>query len=351
MRPRLRRSASRLVVSALVSLAAASCSSDNPTGPTTTALQITCPAPKSAESLNGEPIAVDFGTPTTTGGSQPINVTCSPASGSTFPVGATTVTCTATDAKQATASCNLTVTVTRPGTLTATRFLAFGDSLTFGSPGGSCQVPSTAGMTFREFIERDARTFHSRADPPPPSAYPNVLRQLLASRYSSQSPVVVNSGVPGEVILDQGGTNDATLDRLRSELSRTGAQVLLLMEGVNDLRGFNHHVEEVPKVIKALGDFIREARARGAQVLLATLPPNDAAGCRGQHTWDMIVPNNDQLKGLAGNGVTIVDIFAAFGGEPGVFVGFDGLHATEAGYERMAQAFFATIRQSLEAPR
>ena len=104
-------------------------------------------------------------------------------------------------------------------------------------------------------------------------------------------------------------------------------------------------------MIKALGDFIREARARGAQVLLATLPPNDAAGCRGQHTWDMIAPTNDQMKGLAGNGVTIVDVYAAFGGESGVFIGFDGLHATELGYDRMAQTFFAAIRQSLETPR
>ena len=207
-----------------------------PDGPEHDGPSITCPAPKSAESLNGNPVVVEFPTPTTTGGTQPISVTCSPASGSTFPVGATNVTCTATDARPSTAACSLTVTVTRPGTLTATRFLAFGDSLTFGSPGGSCQVLSTAGITFREFIDRDTRMFYSRADPPPPSVYPNVLRQMLASRYSSQSPVVVNAGVPGEVILDQGGTNDATLDRLRSELSRSGAQVLLLMEGVNDLR-------------------------------------------------------------------------------------------------------------------
>ncbi|MGC8952805.1 HYR domain-containing protein, partial [Chloroflexus sp.] len=41
-----------------------------------------------------------------------VAVTCTPASGSTFPLGTTTVTCTATDAAGNTASGSFTITVT-----------------------------------------------------------------------------------------------------------------------------------------------------------------------------------------------------------------------------------------------
>ena len=60
---------------------------------------------------------------------------CTPSSGSTFPLGATTATCTATDARQRTASCSLTVTVTEPPLISLTRFAAFGDSITAGEDG------------------------------------------------------------------------------------------------------------------------------------------------------------------------------------------------------------------------
>lgn len=55
---------------------------------------------------------VAWAAPTTTGGTAPIVVTCVPAAGSFFPLGATTVTCTATDSAAAqTASGTFTVTV------------------------------------------------------------------------------------------------------------------------------------------------------------------------------------------------------------------------------------------------
>lgn len=53
----------------------------------------------------------------------PLSATCSPASGSTFPIGSTTVTCTATDLAGNTGSATFTVTVvdtTPPSTITVT---------------------------------------------------------------------------------------------------------------------------------------------------------------------------------------------------------------------------------------
>src|SRR5258708_31334910 len=57
--------------------------------------------------------AVVFYTSTATGGCSPVNVVCRPPSGSTFPIGTTSVTCTATDACTNSTTCSFSVTVTR----------------------------------------------------------------------------------------------------------------------------------------------------------------------------------------------------------------------------------------------
>ena len=59
---------------------------------------------------------------------------------------------------------------------------------------------------------------------------------------------------------------------------------------------------------------------------------------------------NAEVRKLATNeGAILVDIFAAFGGEPGTLIGNDGLHPTEAGYQRIAETFFEVIRNHVEA--
>jgi uncharacterized repeat protein (TIGR01451 family) len=79
---------------------------------TSTAPTITCPANMSApETFPGSGSAeVNYPAPTTTGNC--VTTVCDPPSGSSFPVGTTTVNCTATDPSNATATCSFTVTVT-----------------------------------------------------------------------------------------------------------------------------------------------------------------------------------------------------------------------------------------------
>ena len=67
---------------------------------------------REATSLTG--VTVTYATPAATDNAGPPTVTCSPASGGVFAVGATTVTCTATDAAGNSASASFTVTVTAP---------------------------------------------------------------------------------------------------------------------------------------------------------------------------------------------------------------------------------------------
>jgi predicted extracellular nuclease len=101
------------------------CKSNNGAGPEmctftvtvldTQAPSITCPAPVTAVAAQTCPLstttAVTFPDPTASDNCPGVTVACVPPSGSTFPAGTTTVTCTATDASGNTASCSFTVSV------------------------------------------------------------------------------------------------------------------------------------------------------------------------------------------------------------------------------------------------
>jgi hypothetical protein len=76
------------------------------------AMEIMCPVPTAA-SRTGAPVAVSF-TATASGGVAPVAVSCSPRSGSLFPVGVTPVVCTARDSTGAVSTCETTVVVVAP---------------------------------------------------------------------------------------------------------------------------------------------------------------------------------------------------------------------------------------------
>jgi uncharacterized repeat protein (TIGR01451 family) len=73
---------------------------------------VSCPSAILVQTLSGAAIPVNYPQPEASDNCPGVEAVCSPASGTTFPVGATTVSCLATDAGGATASCAFTVTVT-----------------------------------------------------------------------------------------------------------------------------------------------------------------------------------------------------------------------------------------------
>ncbi|MBI3415850.1 MAG: HYR domain-containing protein, partial [Verrucomicrobia bacterium] len=84
-------------------------------------LSIVCPANTGASAAIGQCSAVvNYPAPIVSGGTGGVTVVCNPPSGANFPVGITTVNCTATDSVNATASCSFTVTVldTQPPVIT-----------------------------------------------------------------------------------------------------------------------------------------------------------------------------------------------------------------------------------------
>ena len=283
-------------------------------------LTITCTANVTRQSLDGLPVVVTFDAPVASGGLAPITTGCSPGSDSALPVGTTAVSCTATDSLQQAAACTFLIAVAAPPNW----FLAFGDSLTAGvvsSPVGVLRLTTS-------------------------QSYPFKLQSKLAQHFAMQSVDVVNVGVAGERAEDATG-------RFRNELARVQPEVVLLMEGTNDLI---HSQASGPSLaIAGLDAMIREAKSQGVEVLLATIPPQRPVPSRAAVA--AIIPAfNAEIGVLAQrHNVTLVDVFTAL--NEGVCppaglrliqdslacIGDDHLHPTEAGYDLVAEAFFDAI--------
>jgi acyl-CoA thioesterase-1 len=271
--------------------------------------------PVTAQSVDGNPVAVTYEPPQVIAGETPLRIGCSPQSGTLFSLGPSAVTCSVTDSVGRINGCSFTVTVTRTPSLSATTFMAFGNSITEGK--------TAFGAT--------------------PNNYPENLRRLLAARYTTQSITMLNRGLGGETAV-----NGAI--RIHQEFDDLNPQVLLLEEGVNDLALTDP--AKITNMIQALRDMIREAKSRNIVVFLATLTPVRSGGTppRGDAAFPFVLEANSRIRGLAlTEGATLVDLFEGFGGSPDPYIDVDGLHPNEAGYQKIAELFFGVIRQRLES--
>ncbi len=290
------------------------------------------------QSQDGNAVSVTYAAPTVANGSVPLVTTCTPPNGSSFAVGQqTTVTCTTTDALQRTDSCTFTVTIQPPPRLSATSFLAFGDSITWGEDGRAPTVVATS-----------ADRNYPRVQLPANEIYPNVLQSLLAQRYRLQTPTVFNAGCPGETITGSsspcsGGNAFSRFVRLTSTRRY---QAVLIMEGSNDL--YNGDAAVYPYAMAGLRQMILDARSRNIQPFLATIPPMDPSGFRGIRA-DMVPTFNAQVVQplAAQENVPLVDVYSAFD-NINTEIGFDGLHPTAAGYQKIAEAFLLKIEATLQ---
>jgi len=318
----VRHGAGRLL--ALASLLTAACSGSTPTAPTTPTaapatpapLTISCPASSEVRASQGRPVPLAFTVPQAQGGTAPVSVACTPAPGFAAPVGDTKVTCTATDARQVTASCDFAVRVVAAPVLTVERILALGDSLTFGVVSQLRAVRAIAGDN-----------------------YAAKLQTLLSARYFDQQPVVFNSGVPGE-------RAERIAARYGDALRESNAQVMIVLAGANDLVG--EGARAIPSVVRALELITRDAQRRGVGVILSTLPPQRPGSSKGTASAAVVNLNGQILDLCRRYGVHCADVYTALGGDFSPLIGADGLHPTLAGYDRMAETYFDVIVQHYE---
>jgi lysophospholipase L1-like esterase len=279
---------------------------------------VTCPANLSVTGVVGGMQSVTYAAPVATGGTAPLTTTCSPASGSPFPTGATTVSCTTTDAQNRRATCSFSVTL-QALVLNVRRFVAFGDSVTAGEDGRRLQIQFG-------FVD-------------PVKAYPAVLQAQLMADFPGQDLFVANEGHGGVRATDD-------VKNLQGILQSYRAEALLLLHGYNDL--LNGGVAAADRVAFALRDDIRIAHAQGVQhVFLGTLTPSRPATGPFNRTIDprAIQETNAKLVQVAAaERATLVNVFDAFKGRELQLVEEDGLHPTVMGSQVIAETFYAAIR-------
>ncbi len=291
-----------------------------PPPPVADAPELTCPEPVTLSARTSIGAVVTYDVPQSRKGEGNVSVACNPAPGTTFPIGVTETRCVATDSLSRTASCTFAVTVAGPPRLRRTRILAFGDSLTQG----------------QTIFSNDPYDLSA----PPATAYPTVLGQLLSARYTDQTITVFNRGQPGEQA-------SRALTRFIDTFVADAPDVVVLMEGYNDVAQNSDAVAGIANAIGGINELAGEARRRGARVFICTLAPGRPGRIEiPRSTLDFI---NTRLRQIAqSQGAVLVDVFNALLPEVNANVSIDGLHLTPLGYRRVAETVFASIRADLE---
>jgi len=211
--------------------------------------------------------------------------------------------------------------------LGVSKILAFGDSITEGTDSPpisfdvmSWNLPLAAGRS---------------------QSYPFKLKSLLDARYSGQTVVVYNGGWAGRQARED-------RERFSQAISEGRPDLILLLEGANDLNAALGPTEgvnaRVTSIVDALEDMVRDAQARGVPVLMATQTPQRPGGPK---AWGVeLMPRfNDALRAMAQKkNVPVVELSQL----PMPFIGQDGLHPSEAGYQRIAELWLDAIKSRFE---
>jgi lysophospholipase L1-like esterase len=205
--------------------------------------------------------------------------------------------------------------------------MAFGDSIT----AGEVTVP----VTRADFDERSMPTVVV-----PSASYPSVLADLLRSSYPKQADAieVFNEGRGAEAVMN-------AMPRFRDAFDAHKPEVVLLMEGYNDVCCGGPATGQ--SAAAALAAIAEEAQRRGARVFVANLAPSKPGFRAGSP--EALAAFNDSIPSLTASGHDIlVDVFSQVQPELDRNIGIDGLHPTEIGYRRIAQAFYFAIKSTLE---
>jgi lysophospholipase L1-like esterase len=172
-----------------------------------------------------------------------------------------------------------------------------------------------------------------------PQSYPFKLQTLASTRYSAQTLEISNGGLAGEL-----ATSASAHPRLARLMSEARPELLILMEGANDLNNIPADSTNVSPVVAAMEEMVKDARNRGIQVMVATIPPQRPGG-KG-NAGALLAKYNSELKLMASKkDAMLIDVNALV---PVSMIGQDGLHPTEAGYQLIAEIFLEAIKARYE---
>lgn len=210
------------------------------------------------------------------------------------------------------------ISVTPPRALGATRFVAFGDSITWGA-----------------MSAWDARFIFAAAN----GGYPERLQAGLNAYHAPQQFVVFNEGVPGELALNG-------LTRFRNLLSSRRPEAVLLLEGINDISN-----DFAPsRVSTALFQMVDSATALGIPVVVGTMyqtyAVTDPDGHYRSNGAGLVPVLNAEIRRLAVGraNVHLLDLEPLM--RDRALVGADGIHLTDSGHEALAAAFLQRVESA-----
>lgn len=209
--------------------------------------------------------------------------------------------------------------------LSLTRFLAFGDSFTAGEVTNPTSFAPASPVGKLVVV--------------PSASYPTVLETRLRVTYSAQAVLisVTNGGAPSERILDGA-------QRFPSVYDSTRPQVVLIQEGANGLPQVGPDIST-----GVMRTMVQHAKAGGSRVFVGSMIPQVPGRPRATTPASELLAYNNTLQLMSQQeSVVYVDLYNAMLADAATLIGADGLHPTEAGYRRMAELFFAAIRQQLE---
>ncbi|MDH6626117.1 lysophospholipase L1-like esterase [Streptomyces sp. LBL] len=107
--------------------------------------------------------------------------------------------------------------------------------------------------------------------------WPDRLAERLLTQPPNRRLGVLNAGIAGNRVLLE-GTGPSALSRLDADvLSRAGVRAMIVMEGINDIKG-NPNQTDPAAFEDAYREIVRRAHARGIRVIGATITPYGGNG-------------------------------------------------------------------------
>lgn len=98
--------------------------------------------------------------------------------------------------------------------------------------------------------------------------WPDFMAEALGGTVG-----VLNLGIGGNCVV-QGGLSEPAVRRFnRDIMEQNGVNTLIIFQGVNDIGGSRHVEQTTHQLIAAYENFIKQARAKGMKVYLATITP------------------------------------------------------------------------------
>jgi lysophospholipase L1-like esterase len=162
--------------------------------------------------------------------------------------------------------------------------------------------------------------------------------------YAPKLAHLLNSNGKPSVVANYGKWSEKTtqgVNRIDSVLAAFPANLILIMEGTNDIRGGL----SVNTTRHNLQTMINKAKAAGVTPALSTLTPSNKAGS------ETLIPQvwNPMIKSLASsNSLILADNYAATIGSWGS-LNDDGIHPNDAGHQVLANTWYAKIASTISS--